>query len=356
MQRSRWMDVRCRTFLTICSHPDAFGGTDATTAILPSPSCDSPRLTLTGVAVTTMPYRISHLCCVSFVVLVLIFLAPSAAAKNKHKIKINAPATSPPHTARAATNNNGSPATPASDNTPSHTITFSHPPQPPSLPPSHPDADSLLSLATSCYVHVSEVGGPVITTTVCPFHNITQHIDTSPLSYYSLGVWSQWSSPSQPHELVQQFEDGDQCGKDGEMRSAVLRVRCHDNATVTAVVELRRCRYTAVLYSPAVCPHLPPSQPIAAEVRSGRGDEPAAAVQHEEVLDVGAMQACIDELSEATENERNTVACAVRWNEVRATLDGGSPLHTDEAVEEHRLVYPYKHKQTQKRAIRRTKT
>ena len=65
------------------------------------------------------------------------------------------------------------------------------------------------------------------------------------------------------------------------------------------------------------------------------------------------MQACINELNEASESERGTVTCAARWNEVRSTLDEPSPASPDEIVEVHRIVYPYNHKRKGGSSIRR---
>ena len=299
-----------------------------------------------------------HRCRVSLIALLLVLLIALTAAKEEHKIKINAPASSPQHTPRTTTatttiaTNPDTPTTPTTQPTlllPA--ITVSRPPAPSTLPASHPTAHSLLSLASTCYIHASEVGdGPAVTTIACPFHNITQHLATSPPSYHSLGVWSRWSSQSQPHELVQQFDDGDECsgGEAGRRRSTTLHVRCHVNNSVAAVVQLRRCQYKVVLYSAAACPHLPPSQPVVAAERSGRGSEARGqgeSQQNEDAVDVTAMQACIRELSEANDSERSTVPCAVHWNELRAArLDEALQVQTDEIVEVHRVVYPYTHK------------
>ena len=115
---------------------------------------------------------------------------------------------------------------------------------------------------------------------------------TAVLRSACLRVWEGWAA--EPSQLVQSFTDGDYCSAGGELRSRQTRVtitaqlqclrplsralrltlscavllcpqlhiRCSpqaEDAVISAVVELRRCEYTAWLYTAAACELLPPS-------------------------------------------------------------------------------------------------
>ena len=259
-------------------------------------------------------------------------------------IKINAPADAPKLRTVAAT-----PLDTDAAPIPPPLPTLSRPPSQPALPLSFPHATSLLSLAAACHTHVNDVGdGPLTTTTICPFHNITQHTASSPPSHHSLGVWADWSDAPQSLELLQRYDDGDACGDgaSGGVRSAELHVRCHETASVAAVVELRRCQYRVVLDTPAACPHLPRAQPIRAEIRLGGEAQTAAkAADAAGTVDVSDMQACIEHLSETAESGRSTASCAVRWNALRDALSEAPREQAANIVEVNRKPYPYKHKQ-----------
>ena len=334
----------------------------------PSTLPHSPPRSLTSAVWQHMPTaRLNHaatlassasMFLISLVLMLLVSLDASAA-KERHTIKINAPATSPPHTPRTlsstitgTSHETSSSSTPTLHYTPPYPpITLDHPPPPAALPASHPTAHSLLSLAYACYIDVSKWSGRVVTTTVCPFHNVTQHIDTTPPSHHSLGVWSHWSTTTQPHQLTQRFDDGDGCsggsgGGSGVPRSTALHVRCHDNVSLAAVVELRRCQYTAVLYTPAACPHLPPSQPVPMDATVVQGSRTTAAAETgpvDEPADVNDLQSCIDELSATDESQRLRVACSMRWNAVRRTQSNETwEARIDETIQVRRAAYPYK--------------
>ena len=310
----------------------------------------------------------THFATCVFLLLVLISIV--TAAKERHTIKINGPNNAPPPPPRISTTDTATTTTTTTtiNDTTATTLAppiallplLSHQPPPPSTPPAHPNAESFLTLATACYTHTTDtVDQPtIVTTTVCPFNNITQqqHItattaSSSPL-YHStqlLGVWSGWLDSERTDEVVQRFDGGGECTGTagvGDARTALLRVRCGESVSVAAVVELRRCQYTVVLYTPVACPHLPLSKPILAEMRGGaRESEGAGDEQVGDVtVDVADLQSCIDELSQAEGSERSMVPCARHWNAVRTRLDEASLLGAKDSVEVKRVLYPYNRK------------